>query len=94
VDLNDQRFSAIFHNPEFNVDPSSLHFKKTKSMEDIVEEKQRRAAKGLPQERREQKKRLKLEMDKISSTMSTSSKALELLVKAVKNKTAESKKSS
>ena len=93
VDLNDQRFSAVFYNPEFNVDPSNPHFKKTKSMQDIVEEKQRRAVKGLPQERKgERKKRLKLEIDKDSSTLSTSSKSLELLVKAVKNKTVDSKK--
>ena len=92
MDLDDQRFSAVFHNPEFNVDPSNPHFKKTKSMQDIVQEKQRLAAKGFPQERKgEQKKRLKLEIDKESSTLSKSSKSLELLVKAVKNKTADSK---
>ena len=88
LDLNDQRFSAVFHNPEFNVDPSNPHFKKTKSMQDIVDEKQRRAAKDSTHKRKgDHEKRLKLKMDKNFSALSKSSKSLELLVKAVKNKT-------
>ena len=42
IDFNDQRFSAIFKKAEFNVDPSNPNFKKTKSMQAIIEEKQRR----------------------------------------------------
>ena len=42
IDFADQRFSAIFKKAEFNVDPSNPNFKKTKSMQAIIEEKQRR----------------------------------------------------
>ena len=42
MDLKDPRFSAIFENPKYNVDPSHPGFKKTKAMRSIVEEKQNR----------------------------------------------------
>ena len=94
VDLGDQRFHAVFQNPEFNVDPSNPHFKKTKSMQNIVEEKQRRASKAFKSDIPEEtEKRPKLEKGEKSSTSSTSSKSLELLVKAVKNKSKDTSKS-
>merc|ERR1711997_891232 len=46
MDVNDQRFSAIFNNPKYNVDPSHPSFKKTKSMVAIIEEKQKRFIKA------------------------------------------------
>merc|ERR1712048_842214 len=46
MDVNDQRFSAIFNNPKYNVDPSHPSFKKTKSMAAIIEEKQKRIIKS------------------------------------------------
>jgi len=46
MDLEDQRFSAIFNNPRYNVDPSHPRFKKTKSMASIIEEKQKRIIKS------------------------------------------------
>merc|ERR1712025_1076015 len=46
MDLEDQRFSAIFNNPKYNVDPSHPSFKKTKSMASIIEEKQKRIIKS------------------------------------------------
>merc|ERR1712203_78663 len=45
VDLDDNRFSAVFQNADFNVDPSNPNFKATQSMLDIVAEKQKRAHK-------------------------------------------------
>lgn len=42
IDFNDERFSAIFKKAEYNVDPSNPNFKKTKSMQAVIEEKQRR----------------------------------------------------
>merc|ERR1719414_1355271 len=45
LDLGDQRFSAVFENADFNIDPSNPNFKKTQSMLDMVEEKQRRIKK-------------------------------------------------
>ena len=45
VDLDDERFSAVFQSADYNVDPSHPNFKTTKSMLDIVAEKQRRVHK-------------------------------------------------
>merc|ERR1712243_83744 len=45
LDLGDERFSAVFEKPDYNIDPSHPNFKKTQSMLDIVEEKQRRIKK-------------------------------------------------
>jgi hypothetical protein len=46
LDLKDSRFSAIFDTAEYNVDPSNPNFKKTKSMQEIIEEKQKRILSG------------------------------------------------
>jgi hypothetical protein len=42
IDLKDDRFSAIFDHADFNVDPSHPNFRKTKSMQEVIKEKQRR----------------------------------------------------
>ncbi|CAG0898289.1 unnamed protein product [Darwinula stevensoni] len=47
VDVNDSRFSALFSSHHFNVDPSHQHFKKTRGMEAIIAEKQKRITLGL-----------------------------------------------
>merc|ERR1711955_155369 len=44
VNVSDSRFSALFSRPEFNIDPTDSNFKKTKNMEKIIEEKQKRIA--------------------------------------------------
>jgi len=46
MDLKDDRFGAMYENADFNVDPSHPNFKKTKSMQAIVEEKQKRIVTG------------------------------------------------
>jgi len=46
VDINDPRFSAMYNNPLYNVDPSAPEFRRSKTMEAILEEKvKRRTAK-------------------------------------------------
>uniref|UniRef100_G3MKN9 Uncharacterized protein n=1 Tax=Amblyomma maculatum TaxID=34609 RepID=G3MKN9_AMBMU len=42
VDLADPRFSALYNSHHFNVDPTDSHFKKTKGMEALLAEKQKR----------------------------------------------------
>lgn len=44
VDVKDERFAALFTRPEFNIDPSEPNFKKTKAMEKLIGEKQKRIA--------------------------------------------------
>lgn len=39
VDLSDNRFKAVYESHMFNIDPTDPHFKKTKGMEAIIEEK-------------------------------------------------------
>ena len=46
VNLQDDRFGAVFESADFNVDPSHPNFKKTKSMQAIVDEKQKRITSG------------------------------------------------
>ncbi|KAK9883592.1 hypothetical protein WA026_001768 [Henosepilachna vigintioctopunctata] len=38
VDVSDARFSAIYSNHHFNIDPSDPHYKKTKGMETLINE--------------------------------------------------------
>lgn len=40
--VQDERFSAIFTSPEFNIDPSDPHFKKTEGTLALIQEKQKR----------------------------------------------------
>ncbi|XP_037808416.1 pre-rRNA-processing protein esf1 [Lucilia sericata] len=42
LNLDDQRFKAVFTSHEFNIDPTDSHFKKTKAMEQLIHEKLKR----------------------------------------------------
>ena len=42
VDVKDERFGALFSSHLYNMDPSDPNFKKTKAMEAIISEKQKR----------------------------------------------------
>jgi len=42
LNVEDDRFAAIYSRPEFNIDPSATNFKKTKAMETLINEKQKR----------------------------------------------------
>lgn len=46
VDVKDQRFDAIYSSHHFAIDPSDPQFKRTKSMQAIIDEKQARRARG------------------------------------------------
>jgi hypothetical protein len=78
MDLQDERFSGIFNNPKYNVDPSHPGFKKTKSMASIIEEKQKRIIAGDKQQINKSEVRPK--SDKKQSS------ALESLANSVKSK--------
>ncbi|XP_073830292.1 ESF1 homolog [Musca autumnalis] len=42
LNVNDDRFTAVFTSHEFNIDPTDPHFKKTKAMEQLIHEKLKR----------------------------------------------------
>lgn len=44
VNINDDRFSALFTSHQYNIDPTDPHFKKTKGMDTIISEKLKRRA--------------------------------------------------
>jgi len=50
VNVADSRFSAMYSRPEFNIDPTNPNFKKTKNMEKIIGEKQKRVGRSNPVE--------------------------------------------
>lgn len=42
MNINDERFKAVYTSAKFNIDPTDSHFKKTKAMEMIIQEKLKR----------------------------------------------------
>jgi len=74
VDVNDDRFSALFSRPDYNIDPTDPNFKKTKNMEKIIGEKQKRIGENFTTERITIGRKHKLDPE-VSSTL-----------KSVKNK--------
>jgi len=46
MDFADPRFAAIYDNPLYNVDPSAPEFKRSKTMEAILDEKVKRRTKN------------------------------------------------
>ncbi len=102
LNLEDRRFSAVFNNPDFNVDPSHPSFKKTKSMQKIITEKQKRILKsdktGSGSEQLQPSKRRKKCKDKevvasgsgVTKSPGSGSENLDRLVKSVRAKTKES----
>lgn len=74
LNVNDERFSALYTSHLFNIDPTDPHFKKTKGMEKIIDEKLKR----------------KIDSDEIKEAPAKKPKAeLNALVKSVKRKTAQ-----
>ncbi|XP_004932080.1 ESF1 homolog [Bombyx mori] len=78
INLDDQRFSAIYNSHHFNIDPSDPNFKKTKNMEKLIQEKlKRRPADTASSE--------------VDTKRSKEDIELSLLVKNVKRKTGNMK---
>ena len=42
MDIGDDRFSAVYTNPEYNIEPASHEFKRTNNMESMIDEKIKR----------------------------------------------------
>lgn len=84
VNVEDKRFSAIFTSHHYNIEPTDPHYKKTKGMDTLIQEKmKRRGAKdnAVPESKK----------PKITEQQAEKRKDVELklLVKNVKRKTQE-----
>ncbi|KAI0655166.1 hypothetical protein C8Q70DRAFT_936549 [Cubamyces menziesii] len=80
IDVKDERFKAVLEDHTFAIDPSNPHFKKTKSMAALLEERSRRQQERASQNR-----------DSASSKRDdtgTQQPSLQSLVESVKRKTA------
>ena len=76
VNVEDNRFSAMFSRPDYNIDPTNPSFKKTKNMEKIIGEKQKRITSGLVSE----------EKNLVTSKKQKLDPELSQALKSVKNK--------
>lgn len=74
VDLDDERFSALYNSHLYNIDPTDSNFKKTKNMERIIQEKLKRRPTEIPQ-------------NEVQPKRSKEDAQLSLLVKNIKRKT-------
>ncbi|XP_045536534.1 ESF1 homolog [Papilio machaon] len=74
INLNDQRFNALYNSHLYNIDPSDPNFKKTKNMEKLIQEKLKRRPTETPAEQSQPKK-------------SKEDAELSVLVKSLKQKT-------
>ncbi|XP_017773935.1 PREDICTED: ESF1 homolog [Nicrophorus vespilloides] len=79
VNVNDERFSALFTSHHYNIEPTNPHYKKTKAMETLISEKLKRRA---GDEEENEAKRHKQDNKKQSAELS-------VLVKSVKRKAQE-----
>lgn len=75
INLNDQRFSALYTSHLYNIDPTDSNFKKTKNMEKLIQEKLKRRPTDTPSDNEKQPKKSKEDAE------------LNLLVKNLKRKT-------
>ena len=53
----------MFHRPDYNIDPTNPSFKKTKNMDKILGEKQKRATSGLDSEEKPMVRSKKQKLD-------------------------------
>lgn len=81
LDLQDPRFQAVFTSHQFNIDPSDPSFKKTKAMENLLDEKIKRMTAPTTT--------TTIEQDKDASQQQTNKKITDegLLVRSIKSKT-------
>lgn len=92
IDVKDDRFGAIYDSYLYNIDPSAPEYKKTKSMEAIIEEKLHRRKSGKSSKAGGSGQKRKAEMDKVTAGQSakfskSDSESISSLINSVKSKT-------
>lgn len=92
INVKDERFSALFTSHHYNIDPTDPHYKKTKNMEVIINEKlKRRAENSVANENARAAKVIKNSKIDDNVTNNIKKSELNMLVKSVKRKTKEFK---
>ncbi|KAG8768781.1 pre-rRNA-processing protein esf1 [Ceratobasidium sp. 428] len=81
MDVKDKRFSALHEDHEFAIDPSNPHFKKTKSMQALLDERAKR-------QRQQQSKEDVRAREKLKATQESTQedRSLKSIVESVKRK--------
>ena len=77
LNVNDERFSALFTSDQYAIDPTCSKFKKTTAMETIVKERQKRQHHSTEN------------LGRLSSSASTTASNLQSLVNKIKSKPAD-----
>lgn len=91
--MKDDRFGAIYDSYHYNIDPSAPEYKKTKSMEAIIEEKLHRRKSGITAKAGGASgQKRKAEMDKnsggqLAKFSKSDSESISSLINSVKSKT-------
>ncbi|KAF9362380.1 pre-rRNA-processing protein esf1 [Mortierella sp. NVP85] len=95
IDVSDPRFSALHESHHFALDPTNPHFKKTKAMTELLQERQKRTATMHEENEKKQKQNQKQQHsgnkkgnDKIKAQGAFEDPSLALLVDTVKRKSA------
>ncbi|KAK3828981.1 MAG: hypothetical protein J3Q66DRAFT_383586 [Benniella sp.] len=99
IDVSDPRFSALHESHHFALDPTNPHFKKTKAMTELLQERQKRTATMHEENEKKQKQKQKQNQkqqnsgnkkgnDKIKAQGAFEDPSLALLVDTVKRKSA------
>ncbi|XP_035773467.1 ESF1 homolog [Anopheles albimanus] len=85
IDVEDNRFGAIFSKPEYNIDPTNPAFKKTKGIERIIEHKLKKRQLAENDVREDESGRRERETKKQKKDVATT-----MLVKSIKRKIGKS----
>lgn len=99
IDVSDPRFSALHESHHYALDPTNPHFKKTKAMTELLQERQKRTATMHEENEKKQKQKQKQNQkqqnsgnkkgnDKIKAQGAFEDPSLALLVDTVKRKSA------
>ncbi|QRV76084.1 pre-rRNA-processing protein ESF1 [Ceratobasidium sp. AG-Ba] len=81
VDVKDERFSVLHDDHEFAIDPSNPHFKKTKGMQALLDERSKRQRERISKEEARAK-----EKSKIFRESTEGDRSLKSIVESVKRK--------
>ncbi|XP_071055826.1 ESF1 homolog [Onthophagus taurus] len=84
INVEDERFSALYTSHHFNIDPSDPHYKKTKGMEKIISEKLKRRQEEDGDD--DDRKKVKVEVKKKNAELNVLIKSVKRKTEALKNK--------